>query len=72
VTGHPRFAGIQDISTSPLIALDVTNCWARTASRFYRLGVPLEKQALPGGGKDRIGDGGICVRDVSWHLRFRN
>jgi hypothetical protein len=58
VTGHPRFPGIQDVSTSPLVALDVKNHWARTAGRFYRLGVPLEEK-LRRSGDDRPSQAGI-------------
>jgi hypothetical protein len=37
--GHP-LRGSRHIATSPLWALDPDLRWARTLSRFYRLGVP--------------------------------
>ena len=37
--GHPLL-GARQIVTSPLWVLDPKLCWARTLSRFYRLGVP--------------------------------
>jgi hypothetical protein len=43
--GHPRL-GARSIVTSPLWVLDPELCWARTLSRFYRLGVP-EGGAIP-------------------------
>ena len=43
--GHPQF-GARAIVTSPLWALDPELCWARTLSRFYRLGVS-EDGAIP-------------------------
>ena len=39
VCGHPLL-GTQDIVTSDLIVLAPAQSWARTASRFYRLGQP--------------------------------
>lgn len=42
VTGHPTLRG-PAIRTSPLIRLNAQAGWARTFSRFYRLGVPLSK-----------------------------
>jgi hypothetical protein len=45
VAGHPRL-GAMAIVTSPLWVLDPELCWARTLSRFYRLGVP-EGGAIP-------------------------
>jgi hypothetical protein len=38
VSGHPRFPGVVQIRTSKLFALNRKEGWARTASRFYRLG----------------------------------
>ena len=38
VSGHPRLQG--SITTSALIVLDLDLTWARTISRFYRLGSP--------------------------------
>ena len=43
--GHPHL-GARAIVTSPLWVLDPELCWARTLSRFYRLGVP-EGGAIP-------------------------
>ena len=42
VTGHPTLRG-PAIRTSPLMRLNAQAGWARTFSRFYRLGVPLSK-----------------------------
>jgi hypothetical protein len=39
VAGHPLL-GARQIMTSPLWVLDPELRWARTLSRFYRLGVP--------------------------------
>jgi hypothetical protein len=39
VAGHPLL-GARQIMTSPLWVLDPDLRWARTLSRFYRLGVP--------------------------------
>jgi hypothetical protein len=41
VTDHPLL-GKASITTSQLIAIDAEAGWARTASRWYRLGRPLE------------------------------
>lgn len=43
VTGHPRL-GDTAILNSRLIALDPANGWARTTSRWYRLGQPFAAQ----------------------------
>ena len=45
--GHPQL-GARAIVTSPLWVLDSKLCWARTLSRFYRLGVP-KGGAIPAG-----------------------
>jgi len=45
--GHPLL-GARAIITSPLWVVDPTLCWARTLSRFYRLGVP-KGGAVPAG-----------------------
>ncbi len=42
VTGHPTLRG-PAIRTSPLMRLNAQAGWARTFSRFYRLGMPLSK-----------------------------
>jgi hypothetical protein len=39
--GHPRLPGRRSVVTSPLLALDAEAGWARTVSRFYRLGRSL-------------------------------
>lgn len=41
VSGHPRLRDNDHITTSPLIALDLGNTWARTVSRWYRLAQPF-------------------------------
>ncbi|WP_323715872.1 DUF6634 family protein [Paracoccus aminovorans] len=41
VTDHPLL-GTTSITTSQLIAIDAEAGWARTASRWYRLGRPLD------------------------------
>lgn len=41
VSGHPLLQG-PFITTSPLIALRDNEGWARTISRFYQLGQPLD------------------------------
>lgn len=38
---HPRLPGRRNIVTSRLLALDGEAGWARTVSRFYRLGRPF-------------------------------
>jgi hypothetical protein len=45
--GHPLL-GARKIITSPVWVLDPELCWARTLSRFYRLGVPAGG-AIPAG-----------------------
>jgi hypothetical protein len=40
VTGHPLLADQPRIRTSQLIVVDAEAGWARTRSRFYRLGSP--------------------------------
>lgn len=41
VAEHPRLGTIPNVRTSLLVGLDATNLkWARTLSRFYRLGTP--------------------------------
>lgn len=43
VTGHPRLDD-NAVFTSRLLALDAANGWARTNSRWYRLGQPFAVQ----------------------------
>jgi hypothetical protein len=43
VTGHPRLADGAMIGTSPLLWLAEDRSAARTLSRYYRLGVPLDE-----------------------------
>lgn len=40
VTDHPEF-GADDIVTSPLVAWNLTENWARSFTRWYRLGQPF-------------------------------
>ena len=43
VVGHPRLGNRPSIHTTPLFAMDATHeSWARTWSRFYRLGRRLD------------------------------
>lgn len=42
VTGHPQI-GADFMTTSRLIAIDAAMGWARTVSRWYRLGPPFSK-----------------------------
>lgn len=46
VTGHPTLRG-PAIKTSPLLRLNAAAGWARTFSRFYRLGEPLSDERHP-------------------------
>jgi hypothetical protein len=46
VVGHPEF-GNRNIFTSQLWAYSPRHHWCRTLSRFYRLGVPHNREALP-------------------------
>ncbi|WAJ29462.1 DUF6634 family protein [Antarcticirhabdus aurantiaca] len=39
-SGHPRLSGRQDALTSPLYVLSLELGFARTESRFWRLGTP--------------------------------
>lgn len=41
VSGHPHLRDYDHITTSPLVALDGQNTWARTVSRWYRLAQPF-------------------------------
>lgn len=43
VTGHPQL-GNRRMQTAPVYMVDLHFCWARTGTRFYRLGRP-EKEA---------------------------
>lgn len=40
VADHPRLRGRRQVVTSRLLAIDVDAGWARTLSRYYRLGRP--------------------------------
>lgn len=42
VHGHPIVGDGRAIHTSELFAIDAASGWARTWSRFYRLGVPSD------------------------------
>lgn len=43
-TGHPRLAGVnRTIATSDLWLMSKDRTWARTLSRWYRLGRPAEQ-----------------------------
>lgn len=44
VSNHPLL-GDKHIHTSDLVAIDTTAGWARTWSRYYRLGIPASKIA---------------------------
>lgn len=41
VSGHPHIRDGALVATSPLVVLAENRCWARTLSRFYRLGLSL-------------------------------
>lgn len=41
VSGHPHIKDGALVATSPLVVLAHDKTWARTLSRFYRLGVSL-------------------------------
>lgn len=43
VAGHPILPDGDQIVTSPLLWLSKDRTWARTVSRFYRLGLSLEE-----------------------------
>jgi hypothetical protein len=45
VTGHPTL-GNQIVTTSPLMAIDPQYQWARSHSRFYRLGKRAQFRAI--------------------------
>lgn len=51
VSGHPHL-GDDDITTSRLIAIRPDAGWARTASRWYRLGRPFTKLEADLAGSD--------------------
>jgi uncharacterized protein DUF6634 len=42
VEGHPHLSGRRRVATSRLLALDPAAGWARTMSRWFRLGSPAE------------------------------
>lgn len=48
VVGHPRLGERPLIRTSEVFAFDLGEGWARTWSRFYRLGAP--RSEIAGGG----------------------
>lgn len=48
VVGHPLLGDRPFIHTSEIFAIDLGQGWARTWSRFYRLGTP--RSELAGGG----------------------
>lgn len=41
VTGHPNLADNARVTTSQLVMFEPSKNWARTLSRFYRLGAPV-------------------------------
>lgn len=46
-TGHPTLTGInRPIATSPVWLMSADMTWARTESRWYRLGRPAERPGL--------------------------
>lgn len=64
VTGHPHLRA-DWITTSPLIALAPDLTWARTLSRLYRLGTPLDvsmTQAFAGENKGTV----VIVDAYGW------
>jgi hypothetical protein len=48
VSGHPLLGDRPRVRTTEVFAFDLVAGWARTRSRFYRLGVPAG--GFPGGG----------------------
>jgi hypothetical protein len=46
-TGHPALPGVnRAIATSPVLLMSDDMTWARTLSRWYRLGRPAERTGL--------------------------
>jgi hypothetical protein len=46
-TGHPALPGInRPIATSPVLLMSADMSWARSLSRWYRLGRPAERSGL--------------------------
>jgi hypothetical protein len=46
-TGHPRLVGVnRSIATSDVWLMSDDKAWARTLSRWYRLGRPAERSGL--------------------------
>jgi len=51
--GHPRLVGTRRlITTSDLWLISHDQRWARTLSRWYRLGEQMKVQQIPGGERD--------------------
>jgi hypothetical protein len=55
VTGHPKLRHATEMRTSKLLAFNSKDRWARTASRFYRLGPSLYDDTGNLAGEPRLG-----------------
>lgn len=66
VTGHPLL-GNDGITTSPLIRINIVEKWARTESRWYRLGTSLAEHAAEFGAQLQTydADGYEALIDIS-------
>jgi len=62
IAAHPVLTGDGDlIATSPVLAIDPSLRWARTVSRFYRLGHVAHADSLPDGHWVPQGAQGLAV-----------